>query len=543
MPRQRLGEFLVGKGVLSREELVEALKRQRGTGKKLGAVLVEHGYLQEAQLIPLLGEFFGLPVFPLAEVELTPELAALVPKPVALKHHVVPVALKDNDLLLACQEPVPRPVLENLYRVTGKRVHPVLMGPAEIAAVQRQAYPEEFAREEPPGEPALPEGPDYAIRLLEELLAKAVAQRASDMHLEPDSEGMRVRFRIDGVLRTVEHLPAAAGPLIVSRVKVLGNMNIADRRSPQDGGFLFRPAENGSATSIRASTLPCAGGEKAVLRLLPPHDRVLNIDELGMEGEVLSSFQRMLDLPHGLLLVTGPTGSGKTFTLYAALKYLRSDSVNITTVEDPIEVQMEGITQTQVDPSSQKFTFSGALRSILRQDPNIIMVGEIRDSETAALALQAALTGHLVLSTLHTNDAASAVERLVDMGCERYLVSSALRAVLAQRLVRLNCPRCKLPYVPAQAELLALNLNGDRRFFAGQGCAFCQQTGYRERTGIFELLVVDRQVQKAIAQGADTVAIKELVKGKMKTLREDGISKIERGLTTLAEVIKATVEL
>ncbi|MCL6447052.1 MAG: GspE/PulE family protein [Armatimonadetes bacterium] len=545
MPRQRLGEFLVARGVLSQQELAAALRAQRGSNKKLGEVLVEQGYLEEDRLTPLLGEFFGLQTFPVDEVLLTPDVLAMVPRPVALKHNIVPVALKENDLLIACSEPVNSAILENLRRLTGKRVHLVLMGSSELAAVRRQAYSEDSGEAAPAVEgPDAPGGAADAIKLLDGLLLKAVAQRASDLHLEPGSDGLRVRLRIDGTLKTVDRIPAAMAPLLISRIKVLCNMNIADRRSPQDGGFVFRPDENGNSTNIRASTLPCAGGEKAVLRLLPSQERLLGIEDLGMEKDVQESFRSLLDLPHGLILVTGPTGSGKTSTLYAALKYLRSDSVNITTVEDPIELQMEGVNQTQVDYSSKKMTFSSALRAILRQDPDIIMVGEIRDGETAGLALQAALTGHLVLSTLHTNDAASAVERLVDMGCERYLVSSALRAVLAQRLVRVICPRCRQKYTPPPEEMLALGLSPGRgeEFYAGKGCAFCQGTGYRGRTGIFELLVLDQGLQKLVAGGADTAVIKEHVKGRMRTLREDGIIKLRRGVATASDIFKATME-
>ncbi len=542
MPRQRLGEFLAARGVLSREELVAALKAQRGSKKKLGEVLVDLGYLQEAQLTPLLGEFFGLPVFAMDEVRATPEILAMVPRPVALKYNIIPVALKENDLLVACSEPVNSAILENLRRLTGKRVHPVLMGFSELAGVRQMAYSGEV--EEPADEePAAPEVPDDAIKMLDDLLLQAIAQRASDLHLEPVTDGLRVRMRVDGTLRTVDRMPATLAPLLISRIKVLCNMNIADKRSPQDGGCVF--SQNGSGSmNLRVSTIPCARGEKAVLRLLPSQDQLLGIEDLGMEKDIKDSFRSLLELPHGLILVTGPTGSGKTNTLYAALKYLRSDSANIITVEDPIELQMEGITQTQVDYSSKRLTFSSALRAILRQDPDVIMVGEIRDGETAGLALQAALTGHLVLSTLHTNDAASAVERLVDMGCERYLVNSALRAVLAQRLVRVICPKCRQPHAPAAGELSALGLEpgAGGEFYTGRGCAFCQGTGYRGRTGIFELLVLDHELQKIIASGGDTVAIKEYAGDKMRSLRQDGVGKLRRGVSTVADILRATLE-
>jgi type IV pilus assembly protein PilB len=544
MTKKNLGEFLVDRGVLGREELAAALRAQRGSKKKLEELLVDQGYLQEAQLTPLLGEFFDMPVFPADEVRFAPEVLATVPRPVALKHNIIPVALKENDLFIACSEPVNSVILENLRRLTGKRLHLVLMSPSGLAGVLRQAYSEDTGDAVTADEETAVTGTDDAIKLLEGLIIKAVAQRASDLHLEPLSDGLRVRMRVDGMLKTVDRMPASVAPLIISRTKVLCNMNIADRRSPQDGGFVFSQNGSGDSINVRVSTLPCAKGEKAVLRFLPSQDRLLGIEDLGMEEDAQESFRSLLDLPHGLILVTGPTGSGKTNTLYAALKYLRSDGVNVTTIEDPIELQMEGITQTQADYSSKKLTFSSALRAILRQDPDIIMVGEIRDGETAGLALQAALTGHLVLSTLHTNDAASAVERLVDMGCERYLVNSSLRAVLAQRLVRVICPKCRRKYAATSDELSALGLDPGHgeEFYSGRGCTYCQGTGYRGRIGIFELLSLDQEMQKLISGGADTVAIKEQSRGKMRTLREDGIIKLRRGVSSVPEILKAARE-
>jgi type IV pilus assembly protein PilB len=542
MNKQPLGEYLVVQGALTRNELAAAIKKNRQTKKKLTEILLEYDTLHEARLMPLLGNFYGLQVFPLSEVNITPELAALVPKTVALRHSIVPVSCKDDDVFIACFEPVNPAVIENLRRLTGKRISTVLMSPGEIRELLQYTYQSDalpFAGEERPAAQA----PDYVVKVLDSLLAKAVTDRASDMHFEPDAENLRIRLRIDGRLKTVDRLPADITPLIISRLKVLGGMNIAEKRSPQDGGFLFRH-ESGLPVNVRISTLPCARGEKAVLRLFSLYDKDLRIEDLGMEDDMRESFDGLLRLPHGLILVTGPTGSGKTFTLYAALKTLCSDSVNIITVEDPIELQMAGIVQTQVDESAKKLTFSSVLRAVLRQDPDIVMVGEIRDSETAKLALQAALTGHLVLSTLHTNDAASAIDRLMDMGCEPYLVSSALRGVLAQRLIRTVCDKCKKEYDPAPSELESLFLAPDSRevFFSGEGCVSCQGTGYRGRTGIFELLVINREVQKKISAGADTATIRESVKGSMRSLREDGILKLRKGISTVTEIHKATME-
>ncbi|NPV28055.1 MAG: Flp pilus assembly complex ATPase component TadA [Firmicutes bacterium] len=546
MARRRLGEFLVSKGVLTREALGAALKAQRATGKKLGEVLVSLGFLEESRLASLLAEFFGLPLFSRDEIKLAPELPSLVPRQLAFRHSIVPVALKNGELFIACTQPVSSTVLENLGRVTGKRIQLVLMKPSELAGALQMVYSEQPGEEAPDAEEAFsPEDPGYAVKLLDHLISTAVARRASDLHLEPDRDHLRVRLRIDGLLKTVERLPLAAAPLLISRLKVLSNMNIAEKRSPQDGGFLYE--RNGLAISIRVSTLPCTKGEKAVLRLLPPHDEVFAIEELGMEDDTRQAFLEILGAPHGLILVTGPSGSGKTFTLYAALRRLRSETVNITTVEDPVEVQMPGITQTQVDHSAaKKYGYCMALRAVLRQDPDIIMVGEIRDGETATMALQAALTGHLVLSTLHTNDAPSAVERLLDMGCERYLVASALRAVLAQRLVRLVCPECREAYTPTPAELQSLGIDPGSGFtcFQGRGCVVCHGTGYRGRTGIFELLRIDSRLRRLISGGADTGAIRDYARSqlKMRTLLEDGVLKVQKGLTTVAEILRVTRE-
>ncbi|RDV82083.1 GspE/PulE family protein [Ammonifex thiophilus] len=537
MARSRLGEFLVSSGAIKQEELMAALRLQRGTNKRLEEVLLEQGFLQEDRFVELLSRFYGLPVFSPDRVQITPELLQLVPAALVRRYDLYPVRLEDNELFLACRGEVAPGVVENLRRLTGKNVRLVLMRPSELEEVRKLVLGEEQE-----AEPA--EGGSVA-QLLDALLIKAINLGASDVHLEPEPDHLKVRFRIDGLLRPVEQLPLDLFPALVSRIKVLGGMNIAEKRAPQDGGFVFRPAENGRATNVRVSVLPSVRGEKVVMRLLPSQEKIMELKDLGMTEELLENFRQLLALPHGLILVTGPTGSGKTFTLYAALKYLRRPEVNIITVEDPVELQMEGITQVQVDYASKKLTFSDALRAIVRQDPDIIMVGEIRDGETAQLSLQAALTGHLVLSTLHTNDAVSAVERLADMGCERYLVAAALRGVLAQRLVRTICSRCRAKVKPSLAELLALGLDPEagEEFYAGRGCVYCHQTGYRGRTGIFELLVVDEELQKRIASGADTMTLKELVAGRMKTMRQDGLEKARKGITTLAEVIRVTMSL
>lgn len=548
MAKRRFGEFLIQKNVLNQQQLAAILKLKQGSSQRLGQLLVEQKILSEEQLTALLGEFFGLPVFTAEQVELSQQVLNAVPQAVAVKYQIVPVANKNNSLYVASADRLPQAVLENLRRVTGRRITPVLMSRSELLAVLRQAYPDAFANAsssftDQPSELAETAGetPDI-IELLDDILIEAYKQNASDIHLEPEVEHMRVRFRVDGELATVRQIPYDAGVLLISRLKVLSRMNIAERRSPQDGGFLFQPQERNQEISvnIRVSVLPCVRGEKTVLRLLSAKEEMMDLENIGLEKSMLVRLRQLLAMPHGMIFVTGPTGSGKTRTLYSMLKHLRADNINITTVEDPVEVKMKGITQTQV---GAKVSFSKVLSSILRQDPDVIMVGEVRDSETAQLALQAALTGHLVLSTLHTSDAAGAFARLFDMGCEPFLVSASVRGVLAQRLVRLICPHCRQPYTPTAAELRALGIPVVSRetFYAGKGCAACRGTGYAGRTGLFELLIVDGEMQKLISQRQDTHVIAEYaVSQGMTTMRQDGILKVRQGLTTAVEVLKTT---
>lgn len=545
MVKRRLGEFLIQKNVLNQQQLVRLLKLKQDSPQRLGQLLVEQKMLEEEQLTALLGEFFGLPVFVAEQVEFSQQILDTVPQAVAVKYQIVPVADKNNSLYLASADRLSQTVLENLRRVTGRRITSVLMSQSELLRVLQQAYPETaVAPAQPAGPPEIAGAMPDIIKLLDDILIEAYTQNASDVHFEPGVEQMRVRFRVDGELSTVRQIPYDAGVLLISRLKVLSRMNIAERRSPQDGGFLFQPQERKQeiAVNIRASVLPSVKGEKAVLRLLSVQEEMLALENIGLEKSVLASLRQILGLPHGMIFCTGPTGSGKTRTLYSMLKHLRADNINITTVEEPVEVKMLDITQTQVN-ATQKVSFSKVLSSILRQDPNVIMIGEVRDSETAQLALRAALTGHLVISTLHTNDAGGLFARLFDMGSEPFLISASVRGVLAQRLVRLICPRCRQPYTPAAAELQALGLPASSRetFYSGKGCTACRDTGYVGRTGIFELLVVDGEMQRLISQRQDAHVITAYAVSRgMLTMRQDGILKIRRGLTTVVEVLKTT---
>ena len=379
------------------------------------------------------------------------------------------------------------------------------------------------------------------IRLVNSLLSQAVKDRASDIHVEAFEREVIVRFRIDGILYDVIRPPRRFHPTIVARVKVLAGLDIAEKRLPQDGRFRFRAA--GRDIDVRVSTVPTQFGERLVLRLLDRSGALLRLEDLGLAGDHLDEIGRLLGRAHGIVLVTGPTGSGKTTTLYAALSQLNSSSRNIITIEDPIEVQLHGVGQIQVNPKIE-LTFASGLRSILRQDPDVVMVGEIRDGETAEIAIQAALTGHLVFSTLHTNDSFGAITRLVDMGIEPFLVSSALLGVVAQRLVRRVCPDCRVPTEASAREAAELGLvAGTPVFRAGAGCAGCRQTGYRGRTGIHEILQIDDEVRSLVMARSDSAAIRRLASGHgMRLLRQDGAAKIARGETTVEEVLRVTQE-
>jgi len=374
--------------------------------------------------------------------------------------------------------------------------------------------------------------------LLEKLLLRAINMEASDIHIEPTRDDLVVRMRIDGVMIISETLPLHLAEKVISRVKVLSQLDIAEKRMPQDGAFFFKPQRldvDIEGVNIRTSTLPVVYGEKAVMRILPAHDSAAYLDELGMQQDTLAQFRKLVAMPYGIVLVTGPTGSGKSTTLYAVLRAIRSEAVNLTTLEDPVEMKMDGINQTQINPGP-KISFAGALRAILRQDPDIVMVGEIRDGDTVKVSLQAAITGHLVLSTLHTNDAPSSFTRLVDMGAEPFLVASSLRGV---------CSQCGEEREISASELRMLRLPEDRPFTVrrGRGCEACGHKGYRGRTGIFELLVMDDQVAAMVAsrEAAERVRRYALERGGFRTLREDGIMQIRQGVTTPEEVVRVTM--
>jgi general secretion pathway protein E len=559
-----LEAFLIDQGTVTAETLEKARERQRD-GKGLGDVLQEMGAIDSGTWAHALADHFGLPFCDrLPEDGDLLELVNLLPINFAKRCLLLPVAREGDTVVVATADPASLGPLDDVRLLLRAPIR-VVVAPAPIVvdAINRvydmasgsaselmDDLDEErldlMATElEEPRD--LLESDDEApiIRLVNSLLFQAAKDRASDIHIEPYERDLAVRFRIDGILYDIISPPKRFQPVIISRVKIMAGLNIAEKRLPQDGRIRIRLA--GKDIDIRVSIVPTAFGERVVMRLLDKATTVLQLEELGLQGLKLELVHRLIKQSHGILLVTGPTGSGKTTTLYAALSKINTIDKNIITIEDPIEYQLHGIGQIQVNPKIE-LTFAGGLRSILRQDPDVIMVGEIRDLETAEIAIQAALTGHLVFSTLHTNDSFGAMTRLLDMGIEPFLVSSSVIAVMAQRLVRRVCPACREPYQPSREELEELGINPQRLlgrtiYKPGEGCIQCKRTGYRGRTGIHELLVVDDEVRTLVMKNGDAATIRRAATARgMTTLRQDGADKVVEGMTTIEEILRVTQE-
>jgi type IV pilus assembly protein PilB len=541
------GEFLVEKGLITRENLSRLLTTQRMVREKIGMIAVREGLLTEEELTACLAEFLGIPLFKHAVDTVEKGIVNAIPMKMSLKSNVLPVGTGENgELLLACTGPMSQAMMQTISRLCKRPVRLVLTSPRQLKKMQNLFFSRQFDTTIKLDRQNDVDDIGFIIELLERLLVRAVNRGASDVHLETEKSDMVIRLRVDGMLHQTERLPFDLAAKLVSRIKVLAGMNIAERRRPQDGSFHFVPQfldVEMEGVNVRASILPVVNGEKAVLRLLPPHDEHIDLDVLGMDPENLASFKEHLKMPHGILLVTGPTGSGKSTTLYGALQLLRNETTNITTIEDPVELTLRGINQTQVD-AGEKVTFAGSLRAILRQDPDVIMVGEIRDAETLTIALRAAITGHLVLTTLHTNDAPSAFSRMVDMGAEPFLVSASVRAVLAQRLVRTVCTQCGEWSLLSEPEMAMLGLAGEPfRIRRGAGCEHCHQ-GYCGRIGLFEFLPVDDELRRMIMARATFEELRKRAIEEMnfQTLRQDGIAKLRAGLTTPEEIMRVTLE-
>jgi general secretion pathway protein E len=559
-----LEAFLIEEGAVSEETLEKARERQRD-GKALGDVLQEMGAIDPGRWAQTLAKHFGLPFSErLPEDGDVLELINQLPINFAKRCLLLPVARDGNAVVVATADPASLGPLDDVRLLLRKPIRVMVApGPVIVDAINRaydmasgsaselmDGLDEERLDlmatdlEEPRD---LLESDDEApiIRLVNSLLFQAAKDRASDIHIEPFERDLTVRFRIDGILYDIISPPKRFQPVIISRVKIMAGLNIAEKRLPQDGRIRIRLA--GKDIDIRVSIVPTSFGERVVMRLLDKATTVLQLEELGLAGMKLELVHKLIKQSHGILLVTGPTGSGKTTTLYAALSKINTSDKNIITIEDPVEYQLHGIGQIQVNPKIE-LTFASGLRSILRQDPDVIMVGEIRDLETAEIAIQAALTGHLVFSTLHTNDSFGSITRLLDMGIEPFLVSSSVIAVMAQRLVRRLCASCREPYQPTREELEELGITPQRMlgktvYKPGEGCAQCKRTGYRGRTGIHELLVVDDEVRTLIMKSADAATIRRAATARgMNTLREDGADKVVEGLTSIEEILRVTQE-
>lgn len=563
VPRPRLGEILREKFHLSELKLEEALAYQQEKGGRLGEVLLHLRMLREEQVLEALAQQFDMTWIPhLDTTHVDHEVIKKVPIAFCRRYRVLPMRDENGTILTAASDPLETVAMDDLRLLLGKPIVPVLTSTVALLARLNRAYDdianpagaeevmEDIAANESLDQLAheldepqdLLDATDEApiIRLVNSVLFQAVRQRASDIHFESFERGLVIRYRIDGVLYPVLTPPKHLQASIIARLKIMAGLNIAEKRLPQDGRFAIRTA--GKDVDLRVSVLPTSHGERVVLRLLEKENRLLNLSEMGFSKERLTVIHQLIQLAHGIMLVTGPTGSGKTTTLYAALTHINSPDKNIITVEDPVEYQLLGVGQMQVNPKIN-LTFAAGLRSILRQDPDVIMIGEIRDRETAEIAIHASLTGHLVFSTLHTNDAASAATRLIDMGIEPFLVASSVVAVLAQRLLRRICPDCKRPYRASEDELSRLDLppGSAVTLYRGAGCAACSQTGYRGRTGIFELMVLDDDIRRLIGGKADSTAIKQtaIAKG-MVTLKQEGAERVIQGHTTLEEVMRIT---
>jgi len=561
---ERIADTLIADGVLSQKQLQEVVDIQKKHGGRLLKLLLERQFVTEQDMMVSMGRCLGTPPISLAKMHVPTETVELIPKDMVQSYKMIPVARIGKRLYVAMADPLNVLALDDLRRAKPNlQIIPLITTEKAVgdflnnANTQVQGGIDQILKDVDVSEVELAkdkqeeinldqlvesseEGP--VIKLVNLILVQAIKDRASDIHMEPFEKQLRLRYRVDGVLYDTTAPPKALQSAVTSRIKIMSNLDIAERRLPQDGRFRIKLA--GRDVDLRVSILPTVHGEKIVMRVLDKGNLNPNLEALGLETDDLRKFKQAIDAPHGMMLMTGPTGSGKTSTLYAVLTQLNTPDVNIITVEDPVEYQMMGVNQVQVKPEIG-LTFASGLRSILRQDPDIVMVGEIRDSETADIGVKAALTGHLVLSTLHTNDAPGAIARLVDMGIEPFLVSSSVLMVCAQRLLRKVCPHCKEPeQVPADL-LKRLNVSREEAaastFYHGAGCSRCKETGYMGRMAILEVLLISEAMREQILMNTSAKAIRELaLREGMKTLTMAGVAKAKAGLTALEEVLRVT---
>jgi type IV pilus assembly protein PilB len=555
----RLGDILIKEGLITREQLHQALAEQRASKHRLGYVLVKLGLVQELEITKLLARQYRMPAVDLSRFEVDPKLVKLIPADLASKHVVLPLKREGRTLTIAMADPTDHGLLEDLKFITRYDLFPVIAGEYTLRALIERHYESsdqqlqsilkdmegldddvEVLEEQEEDAAAANVDDAPVVKLINGLLTDAVKRGASDIHIEPFEHEIRVRYRIDGALLEVMKPPLKMKAALTSRVKILSQLNIAERRVPQDGRLKLKMGTR--VIDFRVSTLPVLFGEKIVLRILDKGNLTLDLTKFGFEPKAEQDLMRAILNPYGMVLVTGPTGSGKTTTLYSCLQRINTIDTNIMTAEDPVEYNLMGINQVLVR-TEIGLSFAAALKAFLRQDPNIIMIGEIRDLETGGIAIKAALTGHLVLSTLHTNDAPSTITRMIDMGVEAFNVASAVNLVVAQRLVRRICGECKAPHTYKDEELRSLGTDLDSlrqiKFMKGKGCDVCSGTGYKGRQGLYEVMALSPELRRMILRGASVAELQaQAVAEGMLTLRMDGMKKIERGVTTLEEVVK-----
>ncbi|WP_440896006.1 GspE/PulE family protein [Amphibacillus sp. Q70] len=533
--KRKLGDILKEAGIITEEEILHVLEQKKDR-QKLGDALVEQGYITEKQLIEVLEIQLNITSVSLYRFPIDQQLIELIPKEVARENILLPIERQEHVLTVAMNDPLDYFALDDLELMTGFEVKPVMATKEDILQAINKYYDMEAFDE-------LGEHDDApAIRILDQILQTGVTLRASDVHLDPSEGKVSVRYRVDGMLRNDRTLPKRIQNALIARVKILANLNITETRMPQDGRI--RMMIDAKPIDLRVSTLPTVFGEKVVIRILDLTNIFKKLTELDLNKQTLERYLEVIKRPSGLVLLTGPTGSGKTTTLYGSINELNQEDVNIVTVEDPVEYQLEGVNQVQVN-ARVGLTFATGLRSILRQDPNIIMVGEIRDKETAEIAIRSSLTGHLVFSTLHTNSAVDAIPRLFDMGIEPYLVVSSLTGVMAQRLIKKICKDCRTtrPVTPLEQEIFQKRGIEIEEVSEGTGCDSCRGTGYRERMAIHELLIIDDDIKKMMLQQASMNEIKHYVEEHgMRFLLDDGLEKVKQGLTTLEEVMRVAIE-
>lgn len=567
MAYKRLGELLIAAGAITEDDLKRGLELQRGTKERLGSILIEHGILTEQRLIEALQVQLGIDFVDLSRVTIPTELGQLITKAMAVQYNIVPVRLERNELYLAMSDPMNIFAIEDVRKAVRKKVVPMVAtrsgiehaieilysneGAAKaIAAMKRRVN--SAAEAAPPvqdpfaanrlGDDAAGSGP--AVQLVNSMIELAVTERASDIHLEPWEREMKVRMRIDGLMRSILPVPRDIQSSVISRIKIMSGLDISERRVPQDGRFNVRVKNKD--IDLRVSTLPTVYGENIVIRLLDKSGGRLTEEAIGLTGPDFDKYLQMLRHRSGMVLLVGPTGSGKTTTMYAIINRLNTPEICMTTLEDPVEYNVEGVHQVQVNEKTG-MTFAAGLRSILRQDPDIIAVGEIRDGETAEIAMRSAITGHRVFSTIHTNDALGTIDRLRDIGVEPYVIASALKGVISQRLVRRICPNCREAYAPTEEEVSAIGLpyRSGIRFYRGTGCPDCFSTGYRGRIGVFEMLVVNREIRRHIYAQADHDTLETVLRkqqGGFVSLQENAQRLVLEGVTTSAEVMRVVNE-